>query len=113
MPLNSREFEELSNTEKQEFCWIHYQVESWKDEYYRWCFECSHVYKTEQELVDLYNEGLAEVMERICDGMRENTEYRAYVTKYIEEDIEAVLKSFEPVLDGSKIYFCPLCLHDF
>lgn len=65
-------------------CAICNKIEPVTDETYEVCFECGHVYETEQDLID--------------------TEYET-AQSYEDQAI--------PKQKGIDILYCPLCLHDF
>jgi hypothetical protein len=78
-------------------CAIHDVDELITPETFRVCFECSHVWTIEDLLKD-YNE-----------GMRRAFADTAVVTiPEVEEKLRLL-----PIEDPYKVYFCPLCLHDF
>ena len=66
-------------------CAIHEKIEVTAGDrsYYTICFECGHVYKTEEELIAWWNH---EHPSSGSEPWMDNT---------------------------SEIYFCPLCMHDF
>jgi hypothetical protein len=64
-----------------EFCYVHYERESGPG--WRRCFECGHLYRTEQELVE--------------DNYRNDTEF----------DFDA------KKLSADEIFACAHCGHDF
>lgn len=72
-------------------CAIHDTVEIGTENDYLVCFECGHVYKTEQELID------------------EDYVFRAELyAKYPDTSI-----TVSPATDADEITCCPLCFHDF
>lgn len=64
-----------------------------RNSYYIVCFECNHVFQTEQELIDAVNKSLEEMAEQ---SVREGW-----------EPFE-----FTPVTKGDDIRACPFCIHD-
>lgn len=86
--LTEKEIRELPPEQANDMCWIHRVLEPFEEGDYRYCYECGHVYKTEQELLDEFNKECKEVCNS-CDH------------KHVDKT------------SGVDIFFCPLCLHDF
>jgi hypothetical protein len=86
-------------------CWIHDVDEPGTG--YRACFECGHLYRTEQELVNEYNEGARQVN-------------ASPVPPFPVPPDLAHLFPPQPdpgpareIASGKDAWFCPLCMHDF
>ena len=76
-------------------CWEHDVDEIQTPTSYKRCFECKHVYQTAQDLIDAYNQVVAEMN---ADGAR----------RYGAEH-----EPRPPRTSAEDIYFCQHCMHDF
>ena len=79
-------------------CHVHNLDEHIGVAYFIICFECNHVYKTADELLDTFNAiGRQSYQECVAN------EWRGW----------GDCLPFEDVVDPNAIHFCPLCQHDF
>ncbi|MGN9782804.1 hypothetical protein ACTMTF_15330 [Nonomuraea sp. ZG12] len=92
-------------TVSPDYCWSCYKDEPFPTTggVYIVCFECGHIYVTEQDLVDAYNLEIQEIN-------RQSARERA-------DGFEHLYSSGLPELpmktSGDSIRFCQHCLHDF
>jgi hypothetical protein len=81
----------------QVWCSVHNAYEDGKPSF-RWCLECGHNFKTEQELLDARNTKRMASIEWMNKRMPD-----LYSKDYV----------YEPITDSTKINSCPYCLHDW
>lgn len=84
----------LANLVANNFCWSHCQIEVFTETSLRMCGECWHVFQSEQELIDAYNDN-APKEPLLAPGDTEPT------------------PPPEPVTSVDQIFFCPHCIHDW
>lgn len=82
--------------EMRDMCWSHNVNEPANEETYRICFECNHVFQTEDDLVNAHN---AKVEEMRMDGPGGDFEWEVAYIPLAQR--------------GSDIHCCPFCIHDF
>lgn len=76
-----------------DWCYIHNESEPIPaDGAYRVCFECSHVFPTEQALID---------------------DIRSFWEEYIYGEYPDGRCDYVPPTEGREIFSCPHCAHDF
>lgn len=73
----------VCSPECEHFCWEHNRHEDYGPDSYLVCFECHHVFRTEEELIEGHNRQLEEAPHSI------------------------------PVTSGDQVFCCPHCIHDF
>lgn len=84
-----------------DYCWICHRYED-SLHAYKVCFECGHVYRSEQDLVDEHNKVLAEMDETVD-----------VFSGYGDEPVRTDRYVRTPVELGETIWTCPMCCHDF
>jgi hypothetical protein len=93
----------LSNLQlkSQTWCYHHHAYED-ADPLFRQCFECKHIYNTEQDLVDAHNSEMLYSIKYFRDH-------------YPEEDVYPEDYVYEPltIANTAEINSCPYCIHDW